>query len=121
MQSARQVRLVLVTAPDRKTARGLAQKALRARLAACVSLVPQLESHYWWRDKLERSTEVLLLIKTTTAHLEALEVLLLAHHPYDTPEILALEVTRGTPRYLEWLLASVATPVTPTHPRSSRT
>jgi periplasmic divalent cation tolerance protein len=107
MKSTRQIRLVLVTAPDRATARGLARKILQARLAACVNLVPQLESHYWWQGKIERSSEVLLLIKTTTTHLAALEPLILAHHPYDTTEIIALPVPQVTPKYLAWLTASV--------------
>ena len=65
MKSVRQYDIVLVTAPDLKTARRLAQAALAARLAACVNLIPRIESHYWWQDKLESATEVLLVFKTT--------------------------------------------------------
>jgi len=55
---------VLVTTPDLKTARILAREALKARLIACANLVPRIESHYWWQGRLERGTEVLLVMKT---------------------------------------------------------
>ncbi|MBM3831432.1 MAG: divalent-cation tolerance protein CutA, partial [Verrucomicrobia bacterium] len=74
--------LVLVTAPDLKTARTLAKVALGAKLVACANLVPKLESHYWWQGKLEASAEVLILFKTTRARLAALERLIVAQHPY---------------------------------------
>src|SRR4051794_12139572 len=77
--------LVLVTAPDLKTARRLAQAALKGRLVACANLVTGIESHYWWQGKIERGAEVLLLFKTTRNRLKALEELLVQIHPYDTP------------------------------------
>jgi periplasmic divalent cation tolerance protein len=107
MKSARKFLIVLVTAPDLKVARLLARSALKARLVACANLVPRIESHYWWRRKLERSAEVLLILKTSRHHLAALERLFLSLHPYDTAEILALPVGLGTPRYLRWLADSV--------------
>ncbi len=108
MKSTRHFAVVLVTAPDLKTARALAALALRARLAACVNLVPRIESHYWWQGRLERGTEVLLLLKTTRSKLAALEKLILAEHPYDTAEFIVLPVAAGSARYLEWLGGSVA-------------
>ena len=110
MKSARPFAVVLVTAPDLKTARTVTQAVLRARLAACVNLVPRIESHYWWQGKLERGSEVLLVVKTTQGKLAALEKAILARHPYDTPEILALPLHSGTPRYLDWLLKSASAP-----------
>lgn len=100
--------LALVTAPDLKVARQLARAALEARLAACVNLVSRLESHYWWQGKLESSAEVLLVLKTIQPHLQALEKLILAHHPYDTPEFVVAPLTGGNARYLTWLTSSVA-------------
>ncbi len=99
--------LALVTAPDLKTARKLARAALAARLAACVNLIPRVESHYWWKGKVESGAEVLLVLKTTTARLPALEKLVLARHPYDTPEFIALPVSRGSKHYLDWLSNAV--------------
>lgn len=107
MNPANRFAVVLVTAPDLKTARALARAALEARLIACANLVPRVESHYWWQGRLERGAEVLLVLKTTRARLAALEKLVLARHPYDTPEFLVLPLHAGTERYLAWLAASV--------------
>jgi periplasmic divalent cation tolerance protein len=106
MKSAAAASIVLVTAPDLKTARALARAALAARLIACASLVPKIESHYWWQGKIESGTEVLMVLKTTQTRLAALEKLIVAQHPYDTPEFLVLPLKAGTKKYLDWLAAS---------------
>jgi len=98
----------LVTAPDLKTARKLARAALEARLIACANLVPRLESHYWWQGRIEKNAEVLLILKTTRARLSALQKLVLAHHPYDTPEFIVLALDSGNRRYLDWLQSCVS-------------
>lgn len=100
-------KIVLVTAPDLKTARRLARAALAARLIACANLVPKLESHYRWQGKLERSAEVLMVMKTMQARVAALERLILAEHPYDTPEFVVLDLAGGAKKYLAWLAESV--------------
>ena len=110
MKTAAQFSLVLVTAPDLKTARALAQAALTARLIACANLVPKIESHYWWQGKIESGQEVLLLLKTKKSRLPALEKLILAQHPYETPEFLVLPLTQGSQSYLQWLTDSVSPP-----------
>lgn len=96
-------KIVLVTAPDLKTARRLAKAALAERLIACANLVPKLESHYRWQGKLEQSAEVLMVMKTTAVRLAALEKLVVAKHPYDTPEFVVLNLAGGTKKYLAWL------------------
>jgi len=106
VKSAAKFSLVLVTAPDLKTARLLAKAALQARLIACANLVPRLESHYWWQGRLESGKEVLLLLKAPKTRLAALEKLILARHPYDTPEFLVLPLSVGNKKYLAWLAAS---------------
>jgi len=106
MKSAAQFSIVLVTAPDLKTARSLAKAALKAKLIACANLVPKLESHYWWQGKIESGAEVLLILKTTKANLVALEKLILSQHPYETPEFLVLSLRAGSSKYLDWLAAS---------------
>ena len=106
MKAASKFTIVLVTAPDLKTARALAKAALSARLIACANLVPKIESHYWWQGKIESGTEVLLVLKMTKARLAALEKLILARHPYDTPEFLVLSPSAGSKKYLDWLAAS---------------
>ena len=99
--------VVLVTAPDLRTARKLARAALAARLIACANLIPRIESHYRWEGEIESGAEVLLVIKTTAARLAALEKLILAKHPYNTPEFLVLPISRGNKRYLDWVDRSV--------------
>jgi periplasmic divalent cation tolerance protein len=107
MKSARSFSLVLVTAPDLKTARKLARAALKAKLIACANLVPRIESHYWWQGKIESGAEVLLVLKTTKMNLSKLEKLILAGHPYDTPEFLVVPLHAGAERYLCWLVENV--------------
>jgi periplasmic divalent cation tolerance protein len=102
MKTAGNFRIVLVTAPDLKTARRLARAALDARLVACVNLIPKLESHYWWQGKLERDSEVLMLLKATRRTLGELEQLILKLHPYDTAEFVVLPVKHASQRYLDW-------------------
>ena len=99
--------VVLITAPDMNAARKLAQAALKARLIACVNLIPKVESHYWWQGKLESGAEVLIIFKTTKAKLKALEKLIIANHPYDTPEFLVVPIIAGNKRYLDWVSGSV--------------
>jgi len=100
--------VVLVTVPDIETGRRLARVALESRSAACVNLVPGIESHYWWEGKLDKSSEVLLVIKTTREKLAELEKQVVGNHPYDTPEFVVLPITQGTERYLKWLAGSVS-------------
>jgi periplasmic divalent cation tolerance protein len=103
MKSATKFSIVLVTAPNLKTARALARAALQARLIACANLIPKIESHYRWRGKSESGAEVLLVLKTQKPKLAALERLVLARHPYDTPEFIVLPLSAGSKKYLAWL------------------
>ena len=106
MMNSSDFRLALVTTPDFKTARRLARAALEAHLIACANLIPKVESHYWWQGKIERGSEVLLILKTTKANLGKLEKVILSVHPYDTPEFLVLNLQGGNRQYLNWLRAS---------------
>jgi|ERR1043166_1089633 periplasmic divalent cation tolerance protein len=106
--SAKKFVFILVTAPDLKTARSLGQAALEARLIACANLLPQIESHYWWQGKIEASKEALLILKTTGARVPAVQRLIIAKHPYDTPEFIVLPITAGNKRYLDWMAQSVS-------------
>ena len=95
--------VVLVTAPDMALARLLAKAALEAKLAACANIVPAVESHYWWEEKLESSAEVVLIFKTRQGLLPKLERAFREIHPYDTPEFVALPLTAGNQKYLAWI------------------
>jgi periplasmic divalent cation tolerance protein len=106
MKSAAPFAIALVTAPDLKTARILAKAALKERLAACANLIPKVESQYWWQGKIESGAEVLIIFKTRKSKLGALERLIAARHPYDTPEFLVLTLAKGSRNYLKWLADS---------------
>ncbi|HKQ39596.1 MAG TPA: divalent-cation tolerance protein CutA [Verrucomicrobiae bacterium] len=102
--------LILVTVPNVDIGRKLARAILESHSAACVNIVPGLESHYWWQGKLDTSAEALLLIKTTKAKLKALQKIVLLHHPYDTPEFVALPASIVADKYMAWVAESVKAP-----------
>ena len=95
--------LCFSTCPDADTARRIATALVEERLAACVNLLPGLQSIYRWQGQVESADEVLLLIKTTTEAYPALQERLLALHPYELPELLAVELATGLPAYLGWI------------------
>lgn len=91
------------TCPDADTAARVADALVAERLAACVNVVPGLRSVYRWQGAVERSDETLLLIKTTRDRLEALVARVPALHPYELPEVIAVEVAGGLSTYLDWV------------------
>ncbi|TVQ91590.1 MAG: divalent-cation tolerance protein CutA [Chromatiaceae bacterium] len=95
--------LVLCTCPDQASAEAIAADLVQSRLAACVNLLPGLTSVYRWEDQVEQASEVMLLIKTTAARVEALTNQVQQAHPYDLPEIIALPIADGLTPYLEWI------------------
>ncbi len=95
--------LVYCTCPDHDTALRIAQALVERQLAACVNLVPGLTSVYRWQGHTETASEVLLLIKTRQAVYPELEAALLALHPYELPEIIAVPIEAGLPAYLSWI------------------
>jgi periplasmic divalent cation tolerance protein len=105
-----QARVVLTTAPGPDEAASLARTLVDERLVACATLIPAVQSIYRWQGEVESSTETLLLIKTATDRLPALEARLHELHAYQVPEFLVLDVESGSHAYLEWLQASVKTP-----------
>lgn len=96
----------LVTAPPADAAK-LAALAVESELAACANVVPLVHSIYRWRGAVQTDEESLLLLKTTGAAVPALERLLRKQHPYETFELIALDVAGGSAAYLEWVAASV--------------
>jgi periplasmic divalent cation tolerance protein len=95
-------RLVLVIASSVEEARRIADAVLDARLAACVNIVPGVESHYWWQGQREQGNEVLLLIKSSAERFEALAEVVRAQHSYACPEIVAISPEEMTPAYRAW-------------------
>jgi periplasmic divalent cation tolerance protein len=99
--------VVLVTCPTRAVARRIAKRLVGERLAACVNVIAGVESVFWWRGKVDRAREWLLLIKTTAPRFERLKQAVLAAHPYEVPEVIALPVVAGHEPYLKWIQASL--------------
>jgi periplasmic divalent cation tolerance protein len=95
--------IVFMTAANGEEATRLADMLVGAHLAACVQILPEMESVYRWQGKIERNSEVLLLAKTTKAKFHELEREVRALHSYDTPEIIAVPVIIGSGPYLDWL------------------
>lgn len=103
MNPATDFRMVMVTAPNMSVARRLVTVLLKEKLAACANLVPKVESHYWWQGQLESSTEVMIVLKTRAEVMERLEKVIIANHPYDTPEVICLNLHEGNAKYLSWI------------------
>jgi periplasmic divalent cation tolerance protein len=95
--------LVLSTFPDAATARRIGRELVEQRCAACANILPQVESIYWWEEKIENATETLVLFKTSAERYQALQTTLRQLHPYEVPEIIALPLDQGLPAYLSWV------------------
>lgn len=100
--------VIYCTCPDSATAETLAGTLLQEKLIACANLIPGLESHYWWKGKIQKDKEVLLIMKTTHSLFKAIELLIQNNHPYQVPEIIALPIVKGSSSYLSWIQGSVA-------------
>ena len=100
--------VVLVTCPTRAVARRIATALVTRRLAACVNVMPVVHSIYRWQGKVERAQEALLLIKTSTRRFAQAKRVVLALHPYEVPEVVALRLVDGHPAYLRWVATSVS-------------
>src|ERR1044072_8788643 len=96
-----------MTASSGEEATRLADLLVGANLAACVQILPEMESVYRWRGKIERQSEILLIAKTSVAKFADLEREVRALHSYETPEIVAVPILAGSAPYLEWLAASL--------------
>jgi periplasmic divalent cation tolerance protein len=95
--------IVYCTCPDRTVADTLASALVAGGLAACVNILPGVVSVYRWQGKMERDSEILLLIKSDAAHFAALKDTISDLHPYEVPEIIAVPVEAGHQPYLEWI------------------
>jgi len=101
------VRIVLTTVANPEEAEHLSRTLVEERLAACVTMIPAAQSIYRWQGKIESANETLLLIKTGTEQLAALEARLHELHSYEVPEFLVLEVDASSRPYLDWMQASL--------------
>ena len=101
-------KFVLSTCPDLPTAHTIAEGLLKKDLAACVNLIPNMVSLYKWQGQIEQAAEVQLFIKTDEINLPKVESFICELHPYDVPEIIALDISKGHPAYLNWLAENLA-------------
>ena len=97
--------LVLTSLPDRDTAQRLARALVTGRLAACVSIGASVESMYHWRGEIETAAEVPVAIKTRAVLYPRVEAAILAAHPYELPEVVAVPISHGLERYFAWIAA----------------
>ena len=105
LESSCSARIVLTTVASLDEAGRLGRTLVEERLAACATVIPAVESIYSWKGKLETSSEAMLLLKTGSEQIAALEARLHQLHSYETPEFLVLSVEAGSSAYLEWLFS----------------
>ena len=101
--------LVYTTFPDAETALAIGEALVRARLAACVNVLPGMRSVYAWKGAVERGEEVVAILKTRGGQADALAAMLKARHPYETPIILQLPVSGADPDTAAWIVAETHT------------
>jgi len=101
--------MVFTNLPDSESARSIARALIDVRLAACVNILPAMQSIYRWQGAVEEVSEVAVVIKTTEDLYPQLEEALAKLHPYDIPEILALPIVAGLPAYLDWIESETKT------------
>lgn len=99
--------VLFVTTPDFDGAKKIAKRLVEEKLAACVNIIPKLQSVYRWKGEVEEADEAMLFIKTTQAQFSKLEAWIQKHHSYTVPEIIALPIMEGSRNYLDWLKESV--------------
>jgi periplasmic divalent cation tolerance protein len=95
--------VVFITAKDAEEAQKIAKMLLKRRQAACVNIVPEVDSHFWWQDKLDSARESLLIVKTKESLLPDIIKSVKKIHSYDVPEIIALPIVGGNEEYLDWI------------------
>jgi periplasmic divalent cation tolerance protein len=83
---------------------------LERKLVACVNIIPQVKSMYWWQGKIESSSELILMCKTSSALLGELTTYVKGAHPYEVSEVISASLGEGNPDYYSWLLSSVKKP-----------
>lgn len=95
--------LVITTCPDNASAKRIASALVEAKVAACVQLIPQIESFYVWKNEVCHSSEVALHIKCVADNYDSIQQLVIQMHPYEVPELIAMPISHGLPNYLNWI------------------
>lgn len=97
--------VILITASSVKEAKKISEGLLKKRLAACVNVVPRVNSAYWWKGRIEKTSEALLLVKSRRTLIGKLTREVKRLHSYTVPEVIALPIIGGNTNYLKWLMA----------------
>jgi periplasmic divalent cation tolerance protein len=95
--------IVFVTTSDSNEAKSLGKTIVKERLAACANVIERISSVYWWKGKLEKSEEALLVLKTKEERVEAVAKRVGELHSYENPEVIALPILKGKQEYLDWI------------------
>lgn len=101
-----QYQVVFVTVPNMEIATALAKGLLKAKLAACVSMIAGVESRYRWEGRVEKASEIILMIKTRASLSSDIAQFVKAKHPYTVPEVICVPITDGSEAYLNWIGAN---------------
>ena len=107
MRSGEEGAIILITTSTEKEAEKIASALLNQKKAACVSILPGVNSFFWWQGKIDSASEVLLVVKTKSGLLDDIVKLVKKLHSYDVPEIIALPIIGGNEEYLKWINDSV--------------
>ncbi len=99
--------VVLVTTPSAEKAAEIARALVEEKLAACGNIVPAIRSIYWWEGKVQDDQEALLILKAPRKRFEELRDRVLALHPYQVPEVIALPIEAGHDAYIDWIVQSM--------------
>lgn len=99
-------KIAFCTCDNLETAHKIAKSVVEQKLAACVNILPTIQSVYTWNDKVEQSEEVMMILKTPSSLVEKLKLAVISLHPYDVPEFICLDITHGHQPYLNWLTTS---------------
>ena len=99
--------VVFITAKDKEEAQKIANTLLKQRQVACANIVPEVESRFWWKDKLDKAQESLLVIKTKDTLLPDIIKAVKKIHSYSVPEIIAMPIVGGNQEYLDWIDSEV--------------
>ncbi len=94
---------IITTVEKKEDAEKIANILLKKRIAACVQIIDNIESYYWWKDKIEKGQEILLFIKTKAEMFEKVEKVVKENHSYEIPEIISFKIYKGSKEYLKWI------------------
>ena len=100
--------IILSACPTQRSAHQLARLLVRKKLAACINIIPGIQSYFWWKGKVDKAREFLLIIKTKRECFEDITKVLQKTHPYEIPEIIGFPLEKGFRKYLRWLEDSLA-------------